>query len=163
MPDEHSDSHTTAKSNWHSQVKKPIKQALTLIIIFALVYFTSQAIQTFLGKRAAQATGLPEISLQNALKQAQLTHKPLLVNVSAYWCPACRKLDREVLSTELVKNKIQSDYIFTRVDFDSKEGQAFVEKYEIKGTPTLLVLDKNADVLRWIRLSFNPEQFISQL
>lgn len=143
--------------------KKPLKQFVTLAVIFSVVYFSSQAIQTFLGKRAAKATGLPTISLEDAFALSEETNKPVLVDVSAYWCPACRKLDNEVLANQQVRKKILDEYVFSRVDYDSPQGKLFVKNYQVKGTPTLLVLNQHGDVLRRLWLTFDPQKFIDQL
>lgn len=144
-------------------IKKQLKSIAILVVLFAATYFISQAIQTYLGKRAAQATGLPAIALESALRQSANSNKPVFLNVSAYWCPACRKLDNDVLSNPQVKQKIEDDYIFTRIDIDSDEGQKVARRYNVKGTPSLIILNSEGDVLRWLQTSFRPERFIKQL
>ncbi len=144
-------------------VAKQIRAVIILGVIFTATYFISQEVRTYLGKRAAAATGLPSISLRSALQQSANANKPVLLNVAAYWCPPCRKLDNDVLSNPQVNQKITSDYVYTRIDIDSEEGQQVAQEYTIKGTPSLLVLNSDGEVLRWLNVNFQPEHFIRQL
>jgi len=157
------DQPTPAPQKSTFDVAKQIRAVIILGIIFTATYFISQEVRTYLGKRAAQATGLPSVTLDTALRQSANANKPVLLNVAAYWCPPCRKLDNDVLSHPQVNQKILNDYVFTRIDIDSEEGQRVAQAYNVKGTPSLLVLNSKGEVLRWLSVSFQPERFIKQL
>lgn len=62
-----------------------------------------------------------------AYKNAMNSDKPLLVLVTAEWCPPCQNLKRNTLP-ELVRNKTLKDCHFAMVDFDreSKTAQSLV-------------------------------------
>lgn len=142
---------------------KIIKRLLLTSIVIVAAYFTFFEIQTYLGKQALQATGLKSTELPEALKQAQKNNRFILADMSAIWCPTCRKLDKKVFSDEKVKQIISDNYIFTRIEYESDQGKLFVKKYNIKGFPTLLILDKDAKKILQLPLTFDPELFVDYL
>ena len=64
----------------------------------------------------------------------------------------CRQLDERVFNRPEVA-EAASGYVAVRVDVDSGEGPALVERYRIAGTPTLLFLTPGGveidRLLRW--------------
>lgn len=128
--------------------------------ILALFYFGHVEIQTFLGQRALARVELDMPSLAVALKQARQTGKPVLLDVSAIWCPSCRRLDSAVLSNSDVKQAIENRYVFTRVEYESLEGETVQQRYGVRGFPTLLVLNGDGELIRTLPPSYDPDTFI---
>lgn len=146
---------------------KKLKSSLRSFTVIAMValaaYFANTAIQSHLGQKAIDATGLEILSLDAALAQSKQTGKPVLADLSAIWCPSCRKLDSVVLADEAVKAKIQSKYLFARIEYESDEGQAFMKRHQLRGFPNLLTLDSDGNQLKRIPLTFSPEIFLEAL
>ncbi len=138
-------------------------RGLPYIAFALLIYFGNVELQSYLGRRALEQTGLPVLSLDEALAQAKEQNKRVLANMAAIWCTACRKLDREVLSRQRVRDAIVRDYVFARVEYESEEGEAFMEEYQVRGFPTLLILDADGAMVRKLPLSFSPGQFVFDL
>ena len=139
------------------------KSWLPYIAIVALVYFGNVELQSYLGKQALDNMGLELLSLEEAIDKAKRENKLVLADLSAIWCPSCRKLDNEVLANDKVKNAISKKYVFARIEYESKEGSAFKEKYQVSGFPTIVVIDQQGEKVRRLPLTFNPEQFVSLL
>jgi len=148
------------KTHWTP--KRIAKEVLVLAVMFLLIYFGNQQIQTWLGKRAIEATALSKINFEAALQQAKLENKPILAEFSAIWCPGCRKLDSRVLAKDEVRDRISEDYVFVRLEYESADRVLF-KRYGVSGFPTLLVLNPDGGVQRQLSLSYNPEQFATQL
>ena len=148
-------------------MKKPLSAIIRTIIFLAaavgLAYFGNLKYQAHLGQKAIDSTGLNVSSLDEALALSEKSGKPVLANLSAIWCPSCRRLDYEVLSNEDVVQRIQSDYHYARVEYDSDEGKAFKERYKLSGFPNLIVLDENGNSLKHLPRSFSPDSFLSSL
>lgn len=136
---------------------------LGLAAIVLAVYFVNVEVQTYLGKKALANTGLSILTLDQALAAANDQNKNVLVDVSAIWCPTCRKLDREIFSNADVKVAIEKKYVFSRLEYESEEGEKFMETYGVSGFPTLIILDPQGKKLKKLKLTFNPNSFISQL
>lgn len=143
--------------------KKSIKRLLLVAIAMLIAYVGFFEVQTYLGKEALKATGLKSIELSEALKQSARSGRYVLADMSAIWCPTCRKLDKNIFSDAAVKQTIAEHYIFSRIEYETAQGKDFVEKYNIKGFPTLLILDQNANSVLQLPLTFDPELFIDYL
>lgn len=142
--------------------KKRFEGWRSLIIyagILAVFYFGHVEIQSFLGARALDKVTLERLSLDQALERANATGKPILVEVSAIWCPSCRKLDLKVLSKPDVQQAIEAKFIFTRVELESETGEMMQKRYGVRGVPTLLVLDSNGNAAKKLQLTFDPATF----
>ena len=83
--------------------------------------------------------------------------------MSAIWCPTCRRLDKEVFSDDRVKNVISDQYVFARIEYESEQGKAFMERYDVRGFPTLLVLNADGDKMGRLRLTFEPSEFVKMI
>jgi len=145
-------------------MKKKLIKVFTLIAIavpvVALVFYQSQV---YLGEQAIKATGLNKMSYSEALIQAEKDKRFVLVDMSAIWCPACRKLNREVLVKDSVKAVINQHYIYTRLEYETDEGKQFMQRHGLKGFPTLLILDSKGNKIWQLPLTFDPELFIEYL
>jgi len=144
-------------------IKKILKKLLILITVLLAAWYLFFEVQTYLGEQALEATGLKSTELTTALVQAKKEKKFILAEMSAIWCSTCRKLDQKVFSDEKVKQVIAKNYIFTRMEYETKEGKAFMKKYAIRGFPTLLILDDEANKVLQLPLTFDAELFIDYL
>lgn len=145
----------SAQSTWRT--------LLVYGILALIIYFGHEYLQTALGERALQQVPLEKLTLEEALSASRASGKPVLLDLAAIWCPSCRKLDQKVLSDPAVVEAIRNKYVFTRVEFESATGETVQQKYQVKGFPTLLVVDGNGDLIRQLPLSFDPREFIRSL
>ena len=139
------------------------RKILTWAAIAALVYFGNVQLQTWLGHRALKATGLEIHSLEDGFARAARTDRLVLADVSAIWCSSCRTFDSEVLADEAVRSKIESEFVFVRLEYDSDEGKAFRERYDVKGFPRLIVLDAEGELIRRLPTVYDPAVFRAAL
>lgn len=142
---------------------KSLRSTIGFVVILAVVYFGNVEFQSYLGKKAFEQTGLPEMPLEVALQKAKDLNQLVLADMSAIWCPSCRKLDAEVLSKPEVQQAIVSKYVFTRIEYESEEGEALMEKYGVRGFPTLLLIAPDGTKVRQLPLTYNPQEFIAHL
>jgi tetratricopeptide (TPR) repeat protein len=82
-----------------------------------------------------------EGSLEEAQAAAKAANKRLFVDVGAYWCPPCRKLDEEVFTRPEVGEALGKDYVAVHIDAEKGEGPDVVARYRVQAYPTLLVLE----------------------
>jgi thiol-disulfide isomerase/thioredoxin len=89
-------------------------------------------------------------SMDAALSQASVQHKPLLVFWGAVWCPYCQALKKTVFTR---RDFIEKTALFIPVylDGDLPGAQQWGERLKVTGYPTLLVL--RADQTEIARLS----------
>jgi len=143
--------------------KRLIRWLLGFAIIMLSVYIIFFEVQTYLGEQALEATGLDRVEFTRALELAKEKNKFILADMSAIWCPSCRKLDKQVFSNQSVKKLIEDNYIFTRLEYESKQGKAFMEKYDIKGFPTILILDGDGNKQFVLPPTYDADLFIDYL
>jgi tetratricopeptide (TPR) repeat protein len=82
-------------------------------------------------------------TLEAALAAAKAEGKLVLVDVGAYWCPSCHRLDEEVFVRPEVGELIGDGYIAVHIDAEKGEGPDVVAQYKVLAYPTLLVLESS--------------------
>jgi thioredoxin:protein disulfide reductase len=84
-----------------------------------------------------------------ALIQAQKENKPVMIDFYAEWCGACHELEQKTFSTDDFKELSAG---FKLVKFDATEDnesiQKVLKKYDIKGLPTVLFINRNGTLLK---------------
>lgn len=149
--------------------KKSDKQSgnwlkLVMVMVVAVgVYFAYQQLQRHLGQQARDNIRIEMLDFDVALAKAQAHEKLILADMSAIWCPTCRKLDSTIFSDERVQQVIDNNFVFARIDYDTEQGQDFAQSYRVSGYPVLLILDEQGEKLTRLPLSFDPMEFIGNL
>ncbi|MDH3493538.1 MAG: thioredoxin family protein [Acidobacteriota bacterium] len=148
-------------------MKRFIRSTTGSVLIAALlgvgVYFGNIELQSYWGRQAVANTGLEVHSLSDAIAKAKRDDKLVFVDVSAIWCGTCRRLDNEVFSGEEVKAELNRRFVFSRLEYESLEGQQFIRERNVKGFPNLWVLDKDGRNVKRLRVMFDPGEFAAQL
>jgi tetratricopeptide (TPR) repeat protein len=80
-------------------------------------------------------------SLDEALAKARTEGKLVLMDVGAYWCPPCHRLDEEVFVRPEVGQRLGAGYVALHVDAEKGEGPELCERYHVQAYPTVLVLE----------------------
>lgn len=142
--------------------KRIVREVVIASMIFGLVYFGNQAVQSWLGQRAIDNSGIEHLAFDEALDLSEMQEKPVLAVFGALWCPPCRKLDKEVFSDPQVQTTIHSDFAFTRLNHDS-EDRIWFQKYGVDRFPTLIAIDGNGNEISRLKTTYDPEVFNRQL
>ncbi len=136
---------------------------LILLIFGVSAYFINVEGQSYFGRRTLDATGLERFKLNDGLEKAARENKKVLVDVSAIWCPTCRRLDREIFANENVKRIIQDKFVFVRLEYESAEGAEFLALRKTDGFPNLWILESDGRAVKQLRITFDESSFIDQL
>lgn len=107
------------------------------------------------------------------LKEAKETGKPIFVEFFATWCGYCKKLDMEVLNSESVYAKLNTEFIPIRVVESSEETveymgetiseKALTHKMQVTGFPTLMFMESDGKEIAKVPGFVPKEQFLSML
>ena len=146
-----------------SPLKKTLQMGVVIILVSILGYYGNQTVQSYLGQQAIDQTGLTPRTLAQALELANSSDKLVLADMSAIWCPSCRKLDQQVFSDEHVKTQLNKDFVYARIEYDSPAGEDFMQHYQVTGFPTLLILNAQGEKLVQLPVSYEPEPFLAAL
>lgn len=110
-----------------------------------------------------------------ALKRAAEENKYIVADFSGSdWCGWCKKLDREVFDTEVFRKGAADKYVLLMIDSPSdkkllsekaaKQNPGLVDKYGIRGFPTVLILDaKGEKVAKLGYQKGGPEKYLKLL
>ena len=79
--------------------------------------------------------------LDAAVSQARARRKPVLVYVTAEWCPICKGIDNQVFSHPVIRGRLER-IVLVRVDVTEADeaSRALMGRLDVPGPPTLLVL-----------------------
>ena len=83
------------------------------------------------------------------MEKGQLENKPIFLDFYTPSCQPCKWLDQDVYrNNEPVAYTLNKYYISLKVNGISLQGIPLVEKYKVRGYPTLVFLSKEGKVLK---------------
>jgi len=126
-----------------------MKTLLAIAVALTLGLSPSQAQQSApIVTVQSAATSTPKaLSYKDAYKQAQAGDKPLLVLVTATWCPPCVQMKQTTIP-ELVRRKSFKDFHFAMMDYD-KESELADILIGDRGLPQFIMFEKSNG--QWLR------------
>lgn len=100
--------------------------------------------------------------LAGALARAEAERRPVMVELYATWCPACRDLDR-TLRDEKVGEWVDARLVAVRYDVDTSAGRRLSEIYGVEAIPTTLLLDARGNLVGKLVGTGSPEGLVEAL
>ncbi|QLR41494.1 protein-disulfide reductase DsbD [Enterobacter sp. RHBSTW-00994] len=104
--------------------------------------FGSHTVQTQAHLNFTQITNVDE--LNNALAQAK--GKPVMLDLYADWCVACKELEKYTFSDPQVQNALQKTVLLqANVTANNTQDKALLTQLNVLGLPTILFFDENGN------------------
>jgi thiol:disulfide interchange protein DsbD len=77
-----------------------------------------------------------------AVQQSRATGKPLLIDMGAEWCAACKELDVHTWTDPTVAREVTDKFVPLKVDAteQTEEIDRVMQKYDVAGLPTVLMM-----------------------
>ena len=123
---------------------------LTRLVGATLLWALSQAVcaQELPAKFDPARDAAADVTTAAAAAKAQ--HKRVLVDVGGEWCPWCHILDRFVASNADVKQLVNDNYVWVKVNWSpqNKNEDVLSRWPKVKGYPHLFVLDGDGRMLQ---------------
>jgi thiol-disulfide isomerase/thioredoxin len=101
-------------------------------------------------------SGKSAMTYSQAFKKAQAGDKPLLVMVTAEWCPPCQVMKSSTLPVLLQKNAFQN-FHFAMMDYDA-ESELADKLIGDRGLPQLIMYEQSNG--KWLRRYINGKRGI---
>ena len=121
-----------------------------LILVFTLIFIMVSLV----------ATGKSNVwfdDFDKALAESKKLNRPILVNFTGSdWCVWCHKLESEVFDQPEFVDFAAKNLVLFMADFPrnkelsdeiTKQNRGLLQKYEIKGFPTILLIDSEEKVI----------------
>lgn len=119
------------KSNW-------MKKVLGTSLILAGVFYLFVIVKPYLPKDDS----FFRHDFEKAKIEAENSSKGLVLDFYADWCIPCKKWDRNIWSQKDVQNQVLEKYIPVKLDC-THDCSEMEKKFQVKGYPTIIFLDKN--------------------
>ncbi len=129
---------------------------ISILLLISLSLFAAN-IDDFAKKMSFQR------DYKTALTKSKQMHKPLVMILSADYCPWCRKFENRTLESSLVKTELNKHFIVLVVDkkYDIK---SFPSKYRTQFTPKVFFINsKDESVFLDTTGYIKKKQFLQKL
>lgn len=108
-----------------------------------------------------------------AVSLARTTSKPILILFTGTnWCPACMKLEREVLTKPEFARTVGDKFVFLKAEFPSYTAESIhaspykflLDRYQVDSFPTMIVIDVEGNVLFTVNYQAGgPDAYANEL
>ena len=136
----------------------------SLILLVAVAFI-------FVSPSPAQESGLSrETDLSAIAEQAARNKRPVMVLFAADHCEYCERLENDHLAPmsinaeyqqKIIIRKVMIDSYYTTRDFSGKDlsGDEIADKYGVRVTPTVVILDDKGQALHKKIIGYNGNQY----
>jgi thioredoxin-related protein len=98
-------------------------------------------------------------TFDEALKLAKAEDKKVIVDIYTDWCGWCKKMDRDSYGSKDIKELIEDNFIFIKLDAEGSgksnykgktyDGAGLAALFEASGYPTTVFLNSKGDVIEF--------------
>lgn len=86
-------------------------------------------------------------NFETAMSKARLDNKLIFIDIYTGWCSPCLGFTQNVLTNEEVGKYMNAAFINLKYDAEKGEGIEVAKKYHINSYPTLLIVDKDGNIV----------------
>lgn len=108
-----------------------------------------------------------EESYEQALQKAQTENKYIMLDFWAHHCTICKAIDKKIFHQNSIKNGLQEQFVFVKVDCTSSSNQEanhLKQQFQVFAQPAILIVNPNDQKVlkKWSSepYSMTPDQFV---
>ncbi len=101
-----------------------------------------------------------ESSWPKALERAQKENKPIFLDAYASWCGPCKMLKKNTFSKKEAGDFFNLHFINVSLDMEKGEGPALADKFAVDAYPTLIIADKNGNIVTFTKGYMNAHELV---
>lgn len=103
-------------------------------------------------------------TLTEIRQAAAKANKLIFVDIYTVWCGPCKFLSSDIFPKESVGKFMNEKFINAKFDAEKGEGIEIAKAFDVKGYPTMLILDKDGkEQGRIVGAERTPEAFIEKV
>lgn len=102
---------------------------------------------------------------EKAVTVSKAEKRPLMLDFRADWCGACKELEKETFSDANVK-VAAGNFVAVRVDATNEDDPkitALTKKYDVKGLPTVVIIDSTGKERKRFNEFVKPDAFLAAI
>lgn len=102
---------------------------------------------------------------KEALSKMKEEKRPLIVDFTATWCGACQEMAKDTFADPRVMSKA-GNFVAVKIDATVDDDPAVVDvmkRYDVKGLPTVLLLDSAGKERKRFTEFVGPEKFLTEI
>ena len=99
-------------------------------------------------------------SWKEAVQKAQKENKPIFLDLYATWCAPCKLLKLNTFSNKKAGEFYNNSFINVSLNGEVGDGALLAAKFQIRGYPTLIYLDKRGNPILYTDGYIKPADFI---
>jgi thiol:disulfide interchange protein len=125
------------------------------LFIVALGLVAARVVVSLTKREPPKNAGVQWLTIEEGMRLAANSNKPVLLDFTADWCRPCHMLDAEVFQDPAIAKDINERFVPIRiVDRKREEGRnapdvdALQQRFAVRGYPTVVVADRGGERAR---------------
>ncbi len=134
----------------------------TGVILLLLITIPLAGINFFTVKKGTGISSNYEAHILKAIEVAKRNNKIVVLDFFTDWCAACEELEKYTWSNEKVKNYLDKNAVFLKLNLTpkTKEAEDTLKKYNVIGFPTVIFINGEGKEIKRFFGFVKPDKFL---
>lgn len=135
---------------------------LLFVVGFLASSFVSKEPVKPLQSEKTEEINFSPLTFEEALKEAKKTGKLIFLDAYTDWCGPCKKMAAHTFKDENVAKLFNSKFINLKIEMEKNPmGPEIARRYSVRAYPSLLFIDGDGKVVKYVVGYQNPDQLIA--
>lgn len=115
----------------------------------------------FLAHAAGEYESVWRTDFRAAQAEAKRLRRPMVIHFSAEWCGPCRQMERDVLKSRDLLERLGKNFVAVKIDSDARPD--LVRQYNIRALPSDIFVDPNGRILSQTQGYQEKSRYLAQI